>query len=59
MATIVGGVVIWYSVYPVPAAPIGSAVFVALGWLVVGFVVAYYYARRHPEMMRQAGRSRD
>ena len=58
VATIMGAVVIWYSVYPVPAAPIGYAVFIALGWLVVGFGVAYYYARRHPELMKLAGRSR-
>ena len=58
VATILGGVVIWYSVYPVPAAPIGYAVFVALGWLVIGFGVAFYYARRHPDRMREAGLSR-
>ncbi len=57
-ASIIGLIVIFYSVYPVPAEPIGSAVLVSIAWLIVGFGVMWYYLRRHPELMRLAGRSR-
>jgi amino acid transporter len=58
-ATIMGLIVLWYSVYPVPAAPIGYAVIIALAWLVVGFGVTWYYVKRHPGLMRVAGLSRE
>ncbi len=58
-ATIMGLIVLYYSVYPVPAAPIGYAVIVSLIWLVLGFLVTWYYVRRHPDLMRLAGMSRE
>ena len=58
LATIIGLAVLWYSVYPVPAAPIGYAVFVAIAWLIVGFVVAWLYVRRRPHLFENMGLSR-
>jgi len=58
-ATIIGAIVIWYSAVPLPAPPFGSAVVVSLLWLVVGFGVAYYYAKKHPDLMLAAGLSRE
>ncbi len=58
IATIIGLVVLWNSVYPVPAAPFGYAVVVALAWLVVGFVVAYLYVQRRPHLLEDAGLTR-
>jgi amino acid transporter len=58
IATIIGLVVLWYSVYPVPAAPFGYAVFIALAWLVVGFIVAYWYVQRRPHLLEDAGLTR-
>jgi hypothetical protein len=51
-ATVLGGVVVFSSVFPLPAAPIGSAVLVALAWLLVGLGVTSWYARRHPDRLR-------
>ncbi len=45
-------VVVPSSVFPLPAAPIGSAVLVAPAWLLAGFGVTYRYARRHPDLLR-------
>lgn len=59
VATIMGLIVLWYSVYPVPAAPIGYAVIIGLAWLAVGFTVTWYYVKRHPELMKTAGLSRE
>jgi amino acid transporter len=58
-ATILGLIVLWYSVYPVPAAPIGYAVITGLVWLAAGFGVTWYYVKRHPDLMRVAGLSRE
>lgn len=59
VASIIGLVVIFYSVYPVPAAPFGSAVIFSLLWLAAGFVVAFFYAKRHPDWLKRAGLSRE
>lgn len=59
LATVIGLIVLWYSVYPLPAAPIGSAVILALVWLALGFAVTWYYVSRHPELMKTAGLSRE
>jgi amino acid transporter len=59
LATLIGLVVLWYSVYPLPAAPIGSAVVLALIWLALGFAATWYYVTRHPDRMRLAGLSRE
>ncbi len=59
VATLIGIVVIWYSAVPLPAPPFGAAVVTALVWLVVGFGIAYYYAKKHPDLMAVAGLSRD
>ena len=59
VATIIGAVVIWYSAVPLPAPPFGAAVITSLAWLVVGFGIAWYYAKKHPDLMLQAGLSRD
>jgi amino acid transporter len=59
LATAIGLVVLWYSVLPLPAEPIGSAVILALVWLALGFGVTWYYVRRHPELMQSAGLSRE
>ncbi|HLI23800.1 MAG TPA: APC family permease [Acidimicrobiales bacterium] len=58
VSSILGGVVIYYSVYPLPTGAIRSAVIISLVWLVAGFGAAAYYVRRHPEALRLAGRSR-
>ncbi len=58
-ATLVGLVVIWYSVYPIPKEPVGLAVLVAIAWLVVGAVVAIYINRRHGASLKGAGASRE
>ena len=58
VSTVLGGVVIYYSVYPLPTGAIRWAVIVSLAWLVLGFAAAYYYIRRHPEALRLGGRSR-
>jgi amino acid transporter len=59
IATVIGLVVLWYSVYPIPAQPMGTAVVIAFLWLLAGFVVALYYSRRHPELLQRAGLSRE
>lgn len=59
VATIIGLIVIYFSVFPLPAEPIGSAVIVALLWLLAGFFVAFYYVKRHPDLMKKAGMSRE
>jgi amino acid transporter len=59
VATVIGLIVLWYSVYPIPAAPIGDAVLLSFAWLAVGFLVAWYYVRRHPDLMKVAGLSRE
>ncbi len=58
VATVLGGIVLFYSVYPVPSEPTGSAVVVGLLWLLAGFFVAAYYVWRHPDLLKKAGRSR-
>ncbi|HLI37955.1 MAG TPA: APC family permease [Streptosporangiaceae bacterium] len=58
-ATVVGGIVIYYSVYPLPKGPTGIAVIVSLVWLALGFGAMAWYIRRHPEALRLGGRSRD
>jgi amino acid transporter len=58
VATVMGLIVLWYSVYPLPQAPIGSAVVLSFVWLAIGFGVALYYTKRHPELMTRAGLSR-
>ncbi len=59
VATIMGVIIIWYSVYPVPAGPVGVAVLIAIAWLIVGAVVAIYFHRRYHESLKSAGTSRD
>jgi hypothetical protein len=59
VSSLIGLVVIYYSVYPVPSGAIGKAVLVSIAWLVVGFGVMVYYIWRHPDLLRLAGRSRD
>jgi amino acid transporter len=58
-ATLMGLIVLWYSIYPVPAAPVGYAVITGLAWLAVGFAVTWYYVKRHPQIMEVAGLSRE
>ena len=59
VSSLIGLVVIYYSVYPIPSGAIGKAVLVSIAWLVVGFGVMAYYIWRHPDLLRLAGRSRD
>jgi amino acid transporter len=59
VATVIGLIVLWYSVYPVPAPPIGDAVLISFAWLAVGFLVAWYYVRRYPDRLKLAGLSRE
>ncbi|HET9070940.1 MAG TPA: APC family permease [Acidimicrobiales bacterium] len=58
VSTVLGAVVIYYSVYPLPTGAIRSAVIISLVWLVAGFAAAAYYVRRHPDALRLGGRSR-
>jgi amino acid transporter len=59
VATLMGVVIIWYSVYPVPKGPVGIAVLVAIAWLIAGAIVAIYINRRHGDRLRGAGASRE
>jgi amino acid transporter len=59
VATIIGGIVIWYSIYPVPKGPVGVAVLVAIAWLLVGLGVAYVIYQRQRERLKMAGLSRE
>ena len=59
VATIIGLVVLWYSVYPIPAEPFGSAVVIGLIWLVLAFIVSLYYAKRHRHVIAKAGMSQE
>lgn len=59
VATIIGLIVIWYSIYPVPKGPVGVAVIVAIAWLLVGLGVAFYIQRRRGASLKTAGASRE
>ncbi len=57
-SSIIGGVVIYYSVYPLPSGSVGIAVIVSLVWLALGFIAWGWYVRRHQDRLRFAGWSR-
>ncbi len=59
VATLVGLIVLWKSVYPVPSGAVGLAVLISLAWLLVGFGIAYTIHRRQHEALKTAGLSHE
>lgn len=58
-ATLTGLVVLYYSVIPLPSGATESAVIVGLAWLLVGLLLAAWYARKRSELLALSGMSRD
>lgn len=58
VATIIGGIVIYYSAIPLPSGSFKYAVLLSLAWLVAGFGALAWYLRRHPDILRTGGMSR-
>jgi len=58
VATIIGGIVIYYSAVPLPSGSFKYAVLLSLAWLVAGFGALAWYLRRHPDILRTGGMSR-
>ncbi len=57
VASALGAVVFFYSVYPLPQYPYNVAVIASFIWLVIGAILAVYYWKRHPEILASAGLS--
>lgn len=57
VASIIGLVVFYFSVVPLPPYPFNVAVFLSFVWIALGFLVATYYWARHKELLLGAGQS--
>ncbi|GAB6948120.1 hypothetical protein JCM16161A_22500 [Vulcanisaeta sp. JCM 16161] len=55
IASILGAVVFFYSVYPLPPYPYNVAVLFSFTLLIIGVLMAIYYWKKHPEILTNAG----
>jgi amino acid transporter len=56
-ASVLGAIVFFYSVYPLPSYPYNIAVIASFVWIIVGVVLAIYYWRKRPDILANAGLS--
>ncbi|MFP3295994.1 MAG: APC family permease [Vulcanisaeta sp.] len=57
VASVLGVIVFFYSVYPLPPYPYNIAVIASFVWIIIGVVLAIYYWRKRPDILTNAGLS--
>jgi len=57
VASVLGAIVFFYSVYPLPSYPYNIAVIASFVWIIIGVVLAIYYWRKRPDILANAGLS--
>jgi len=57
VASVLGAIIFFYSVYPLPPYPYNVAVITSFVWIVIGVILAIYYWKKHPDILANAGLS--
>jgi hypothetical protein len=57
VASVLGAIVFFYSVYPLPSYPYNIAVIASFVWIIIGVILAIYYWRKRPDILANAGLS--
>jgi len=57
VASVLGAIIFFYSVYPLPSYPYNIAVIASFVWIIIGVVLAIYYWRKRPDILANAGLS--
>jgi uncharacterized membrane protein len=57
VASVLGAIVFFYSVYPLPSYPYNIAVIASFVWIVIGVILAIYYWKKRPDILANAGLS--